>query len=147
MRVLAIDTALEACSAAVLDTESLTLSVGLDLDDASRAALLDLATEQAGQPGGGQLSPAAAERLLDARIVTVMATTDGSDLSEVDGTAVADDAAAGERDGNRFGRRVARVISDPGDRPPGRRHASHVVHPLLLRSWRDQRQARPLVCR
>jgi len=69
----------------VFDAPQLTVSVGLDLDDVSRAAVQEmLAQEQASDPATPQLGPAAVERLLQARIVTTMATTDGTDLSEAD---------------------------------------------------------------
>ncbi len=70
----------------VFDAESLTVSVGLEFDDASRTAISTKLLEEQGaqEPGAPELSPAAIERLLDARIVSTVSTTDGSMLSEVD---------------------------------------------------------------
>lgn len=75
-------------TSSVFDTESLTVSVGLDLDDESRAAIAKLLeADQAESEEMGvasDISPAAVERLLDSRIVTTVATTDGSKLSDID---------------------------------------------------------------
>ncbi len=70
----------------VFDAESLTVSVGLDFDDASRTAISTklLEEQSAREPGASELTPAAIERLLDARIVSTVSTTDGSTISEVD---------------------------------------------------------------
>lgn len=71
-------------TSSLFDSESLTISVGLDLDDATRDALVTkLEQEQAGD-GADEITPAAVDRLLGARIVTTMTTTDGTELSEID---------------------------------------------------------------
>lgn len=76
----------KSATSSVLDTEQLTVSIGLELDDASRDAVVEQVAEDQSESGprGQQMSPAAVERLLAARIVTTWATTDGTKLSEAD---------------------------------------------------------------
>lgn len=81
----------------VFDAEQVTVSVGLDLDEASRDAVLRLVAENQAD-AEQQISPAAVERLLGARVVTTMATTDGTMLSELDLTGV--DVSAGAQPTN-----------------------------------------------
>jgi hypothetical protein len=66
-----VDTAVST----VLDTERLTVAVGLDLDDADRDALTALAADSG-------LSPAAAERVLGLRVVSTLVADQGV-LSDV----------------------------------------------------------------
>ncbi len=77
----------QSATSSVFDTESLTVSFGLDLDAESRAAVAGLAVEELGEvaaEGGPTMTAATVERLLGTRIVSTMATTDGSKLSEID---------------------------------------------------------------
>lgn len=77
-------------TSSVLDTESLTVSVGLDLADADRTALTAAVEKEAAE--NETFDPAMVGALLDARIVSTMATTDGSLLSDA---TVAEPAAGG----------------------------------------------------